>query len=246
MQLYLNSDERLNENAMNTDIHLQISNLRLFYPLPDGQNLSVLNIEEFHISRGKTIGIMGPSGSGKTSFLYLLAGIEEPQEGTIQWDNTVINKLPPIERDRWRYRNIGFIFQDFHLIPKMTPLENVLLPVYFQSLAPSSQIKTHAENLLKEVGLNKCTVTVEKLSRGEMQRVAIARALILSPQIILADEPTGSLDRETADSIIDLLVKMANNSGVTLIVVSHDQMIMRRLQKVYALQKGQLMEVSVV
>jgi putative ABC transport system ATP-binding protein len=228
----------------NLDLH--VSDLLLEYPLPDGQRLKVLDISDFIVKQGNTIGIMGPSGCGKTSLLYVLSGIENPQLGVIQWGEINIAALPAAGRDRWRYRNIGFIFQDFHLIPKMTPLENVLLPVYFQNLAPSPRIKIHAENLLKEVGLNKCTVTVEKLSRGEMQRVAIARALILSPQLILADEPTGSLDRETSDSIIDLLVKMANNSGVTLIVVSHDQMIMRRLQKVYALPKGQLMEVSVV
>lgn len=223
-----------------TNMYLKTSGLKLSYPLPDGKALAILNIDNFGIDKGMTVGLMGPSGSGKTSFLYCISGIERPQEGEVWWGDVVINKLSPIVMDRWRQKNIGFIFQDFHLIPRLTPLDNVLLPAYFRYSTPSPQIKEHARGLLKRIGLEGCNVNVEKLSRGEKQRVAIARALIMSPPILLADEPTGSLDHSTADAVIELLMDICRENGTTLIMASHDYAVMSRLSQVYFLYEGKM------
>lgn len=231
----------MNKNQKNNnDVSLWVSNLRLTYPLPDGNKLTVLNIDEFSTAQGFTVALMGPSGSGKTSLLYVLAGIEKPQNGVVQWGNITINKLSPGEQDRWRQGNIGFVFQDFYLIPHLTPLENVLLPVYFHSVKATRQIKAHAEKLLERVGLGKCNINVEKLSRGEKQRVAIARALIMTPPIILADEPTGSLDRSTADEVVEVLLDIHRENGTVLIVASHDPVVANSLSEVYTLSRGSL------
>ncbi len=220
--------------------NLKIKDVKLSYPLPDRKRLTVLDIDEFAVNSGSAVCIMGPSGSGKTSFLYALAGIEEPQEGMIQWGDVRINVLHRGDRDRWRQKNIGFVFQDFHLIPCLSPLENVLIPVYFRHLKTTPPLKDHARQLLKRVGLEGCSISVEKLSRGEMQRVAIARALIISPPVILADEPTGSLDRKTADEVMDLLLRVSMDTGVTLIVVAHDPAVIKRFGPIYKLHMAKL------
>lgn len=231
-----------NNRQHTDDSYLHVSNLKLSYPLTDGKRLTVLDIDKFTIDRGSSVGLMGPSGSGKTSFLYSISGIERPQEGEIRWGDVMLNKLSPIEIDRWRQRNIGFVFQDFHLIPRHTPLENVLLPVYFQHMRPTEQIKSHAQYLLNRVGISNSNVSVERLSRGEKQRVATARALLMSPPIILADEPTASIDRETAEAVMELLLSLSVETGATLFVVSHDPAIMNHLSQVYSLSGGRLIK----
>lgn len=223
-----------------TNMYLKISGLKLSYPLPDRKALAVLNIDNFSIDKGMKVGLMGPSGSGKTSFLYCISGIEQAQEGSVKWGDVIINKLSQMERDRWRQKNIGFIFQDFHLIPRLTPLDNVLLPAYFRYSTLSPQIKEHARGLLRRIGLEGCNVNVEKLSRGEKQRVAIARALVMSPPVLLADEPTGSLDRFTANAVMELLIDICKENSTTLIMASHDHAVMSRLSQVYFLSEGKM------
>jgi putative ABC transport system ATP-binding protein len=185
---------------------------------------------------------MGPSGSGKTSLLYTLAGIELPQQGTVRWGNVEVNHLSSIGRDRWRQKNVGFVFQDIHLIPGLTALQNVLLPVSFQARNPSSEIKQRGRELLNRVGLDPGRTPVEKLSRGEMQRVAVARALIMKPPILLADEPTGSLDAATALKVAGILLRLCGEGETTLIMVSHDPAVMNLFPSRFLLKNSRLMK----
>jgi putative ABC transport system ATP-binding protein len=222
------------------DNQLAVSDLRLSYPSEDGGCREVLRIDRFSAEARSVVAVTGPSGSGKTSLLYALSGLERPQAGAIVWGETDIFRLDELQRDRWRHRNVGFVFQDFHLFPGLSVLENVLLPATFQSIRPSSELRVRAVALLGRFELTRHSQRVETLSRGEMQRVAIARALLFSPPVILADEPTASLDEKTGRAVSELLLMTVKETGCTLVVVTHDPDLLKRIETVYRIINGRI------
>jgi putative ABC transport system ATP-binding protein len=208
--------------------------------LGQGKEAPVLDIARLEVAAGSHLAITGPSGAGKSSLLYVLTGIEKPDSGRVRWGGDELTALPEAARDRWRRQHVGFVFQDFHLIPGMNALDNVLLPLSFSSFSVSRSQRDHAESLLARMGLEAGAVTVSRLSRGEQQRVALARALIQSPAIIVADEPTASLDAASAGKVMDLLMEAAGELGATLIAVTHDPMVRARLGRELNLSHGRL------
>ncbi len=200
----------------------------------------MVDIDALDLAPGSVIGITGPSGSGKTSLLYLLAGIERPQAGSIQWDALDLTGLGERAADAWRRRSVGFVFQDFHLLPGLSIEANVIVSAWFGALTAPAELRQRARDLLSSVGAPQDNRPIVALSRGERQRVAMARALINRPSIILADEPTASLDAASGAAVIDLLLTNAAQTGATMIVVTHDPHFIERLPAVYWLQEGRL------
>jgi len=220
---------------------LRVEGLGLTYASAIGERFTVLDIDRMEIEPGAVVGITGPSGSGKTSLLYALTGIEKPDRGSIRWGDTDITRLSERARDGWRRDNVGFVFQDFHLIPGMSPLMNVLLPRTFDGLFIGPAMRRRAHELLELVRAPSSRTSVALLSRGEQQRVGIARALLNRPGLIAADEPTASLDADNGRIVIDLLLGQAQATGATLVIVTHDPALLARLQRVYHLRGGKLL-----
>jgi putative ABC transport system ATP-binding protein len=219
---------------------LDARDIRLSYPIGGADDVPILAIERLQIRPGAAVGICGPSGSGKTSLLYVLTGVERAQRGHVEWNGLDITTLPEGARDRWRRQSVGFVFQDFHLFAGLSALENVLLPsTFFRAVTPAS-LRRRAHDLLSRVGLVDRAGPIERLSRGEQQRVALARALLFSPPLVVADEPTASLDTENGQLVIGLLLWLCREAGSTLVVVSHDGELLGRLDSVDALAAGRL------
>lgn len=218
---------------------LAVEDLRLSYPMADGRDLAVLDIPAWRLAAGAAIGISGASGSGKTSLLHLLAGIERPTSGRVRWGDTDISALPEAARDRWRRLHVGLVFQEFHLIPGMSAEDNVLMPAWLDHVRAPGRLKARAAALIEAVGLaDRRRQPVGLLSRGQQQRVALARALLRDPPVILADEPTASLDRAGAMRVADLLLDLVGRSGASLIVISHDPALLDRLPRQIRLAAG--------
>ena len=190
------------------------------------------------IGRGEAVGLVGPSGSGKSTLLMTMAGLERPDSGEVIVDGVNLSGLDEDALARFRGRKIGIVFQSFHLVPTMTALENVALPL---ELADEADAFERAEQELRAVGLgDRLHHYPAQLSGGEQQRVAIARALVANPAIVVADEPTGNLDDATGGSIIDLLFALKRDRGSTLILVTHDLELARRCDRVVRLRSGQI------
>ena len=219
---------------------LQAEGLKLAFRDRTGDAHAVLDNASFAVPGGAMVGITGASGSGKTSLLHLLAGIARPDAGRIVWDGVEIGTLGESARDRWRRDNVGLVFQDFHLLPAMSALENVLIPATFDRFQVPAALRERARDLLERVGARVAERAVETLSRGEQQRVAIARALLREPRILIADEPTASLDAANGARTIDLLTQIVLDLGATLLTVTHDQRLLERLETVYRLEAGKL------
>ncbi len=217
---------------------LHLENLVRQFPEGDGQR-RVLDGVSAEIAAGAFALLLGRSGSGKSTLLNLIAGIDLPTAGRVVFGGTDLTALSERERTLFRRRHIGFVFQSFNLIPTLTVGENVRLP-----LSLTGQEKGAAERvaaLLAEVGLaDRAGAYPDKLSGGEQQRVAIARALAHGPALILADEPTGNLDLETAEHVVDLLDRLVRQAGKTLLVVTHDQSLARHADRVLTLRQGRL------
>ena len=205
---------------------LQVSNLTKHYPTPRGP-LTVLSDVSFSLSPGEAAAVMGPSGAGKSSLLYLLGALEPPSAGTVVLDGVNPFLLGPRELAAFRNASIGFVFQDHCLLPQCSVLENVLIPTL---VAPEADHDTErARELIARVGLSDRTDhRPGELSGGERQRVAIARALIRKPHLLLCDEPTGNLDRASADNVADLLLDLHRAQNAILIVVTHSQPLASR------------------
>jgi putative ABC transport system ATP-binding protein len=190
------------------------------------------------IKRGAAIGLTGPSGSGKSTLLMAMAGLERPNSGRIEIDGTDLNALDEDHLARFRGARIGIVFQSFHLIPTMTALENVAIPL---ELARADEAFARAAAGLAEVGLNdRLGHYPAELSGGEQQRVALARALAPNPAILLADEPTGNLDEETGGSIIDLIFALKRARGTTLVLVTHDGALAGKCDQVIGMRSGRI------
>lgn len=192
----------------------------------------ILDFREFRVDGGAQVAICGASGSGKTTLLHLFAGIERPLSGVIRWGGVEVTGLSERAADLWRRETVGLVFQQFHLFPGLSALENVLLPLRFDRWSIDPALRSRAEMLLARVGVRPRS-DAATLSRGELQRVAIARALLRKPAIVLADEPTASLDRATASAVADLLSSMCRSVNATLIVATHDPSLAGRLDQVF-------------
>ncbi len=203
-------------------------------------SVTALSLAKWELLGGQAIGIRGPSGAGKSTLLNVISGLLLPTQGSVWWDGCEITQLKEAERDRWRRRNIGFIFQDFHLIPELSALENVLLPLRFDHWRCPPPKRRYGLELLERFGIPRPKQLAATLSRGQQQRVAVARALINQPPILLADEPTASLDRESGDRVTQILLDVAQKEQKTVIVSSHDQQLLKKLSDTYRLAEGQL------
>lgn len=206
---------------------------------PQGKEfLTVLHDISFEVKLGETVAIVGPSGSGKTTLLGLCAGLDRPTSGTLAINGSVMNDLNEDEMAVLRGQMIGFIFQHFQLLPTLTALENILVPMELQGM---SLPKNEAMHLLQRVGLvERANHYPSQLSGGEQQRVALARAFANKPQILFADEPTGNLDEGTGEKVEDLIFSLNKENQTTLVLVTHDMQLARKTQRIIQLKGGHL------
>jgi putative ABC transport system ATP-binding protein len=218
---------------------IEVSEVRKNY-VRGKEKVEVLKGLSLTIAEGSFEALMGPSGSGKSTLLNLIAGLDTCSGGLVRVAGSELATLSEGERAKWRSRNIGFVFQTFNLIPVLTALENVELPLLLTSLSASERRK-RAETALKVVGLaDRLKHYPRELSGGQEQRVTIARAIVTDPRIIVADEPTGDLDRENAEEILKLLCKLNEEFNKTIIMVTHDPAAAERAKVVHRLDKGVL------
>ncbi len=205
-----------------------------------GETLVVLDHLDLEIPKGEFFALMGPSGSGKTTLLNIIGGLDQADSGEVIVAGENLAELSGSDLAAWRAENVGFIFQGFNLIPVLTAYENVELPLALTPLSRAER-KKHAMYALELVGLaDRAKHRPGQLSGGQEQRVAIARALATDPKLIVADEPTGDLDRESADSVLDLMVRLSSELGKTVLMVTHDPLAAERAGTVVHLDKGKL------
>jgi len=207
-------------------------------------NLVILRNVNFNIQRGESVALLGPSGAGKSTLLALLAGLDTPTEGELLWSGQAFSSLDEDARAAVRAREVGFIFQSFQLLPELTALENVLLPL---ELRGDKDAASQARLWLDKVGLtDRAEHRPTQLSGGEQQRVAIARAFATQPAVLFADEPTGNLDADNGHKIADLLFSLNKDQGssgeaITLVLVTHDQQLAQRCQRILQLDSGEIL-----
>lgn len=221
---------------------LQTKALTKTYRAPDGgDEVKVLRELDFQVDAGETVAIVGPSGSGKSTLLNIIGALDRADSGEVIVDGRDVEKLGDNETAQYRNGTIGFIFQLHHLLPQCTVLENVLVPTLADSKRNQAELRKRAEQLIESVGLaHRLHHRPGELSGGERQRVAVARSLINQPKLLLADEPTGALDRTSAERLIDLLVELNRKNGVTLVMVTHSLEHAHRMQRALELRDGQL------
>lgn len=218
---------------------IEFKGVRMGYATAEGR-VDILEDASFHVTEGETVAIVGPSGSGKTTLLLLLSGLERPEQGQIKLDGQNLADLSSDSLADWRRDHMGIIFQSFHLLPGLSALGNVQVPLEIASAANSG---SRSREMLDAVGLShRVDHFPRQLSGGEQQRVAIARALVHQPRLILGDEPTGNLDRQSGKRVLDLLFELNEQACSTLILVTHDDQVAKRCQRVLRLQDGQLKE----
>jgi putative ABC transport system ATP-binding protein len=206
---------------------------------PEG-TLAILSDVSLEIARGETVAIMGASGAGKSTLLALLAGLDEPTSGIVRLAGNELTALDEDGRAAVRARHVGFVFQSFHLVPSLTALENVMLPL---ELTGRADARSTAREVLGRVGLaERVGHYPRQLSGGEQQRVAIARAFVTRPDVLFADEPTGNLDTATGERIMDLLFGLNSATGATLVLVTHDKALASRCGRVIRLDAGRVVE----
>lgn len=208
------------------------------------KQLTVLDDVTFSIEEGETFAIVGPSGSGKTTLLGLCAGLDHADRGNVELCGTNLESLNEDERARLRNQKVGFIFQNFQLLPTLTALENVVVPLELQGAKNPIKI---GKELLEKVGLgNRMNHYPSQLSGGEQQRVALARAFSNKPSILFADEPTGNLDQDTGDRVVELLFQLNQEAGTTLVIVSHDLELAKKCQRLLRLRGGKVISNEVL
>jgi putative ABC transport system ATP-binding protein len=204
---------------------------------PEG-SLTILSGVSFRVNPGESVAVVGPSGAGKSTLLALLAGLDLPTEGHVVLNGANLGKLDEDGRARVRAESVGFVFQSFHLVPSLNALENVMLPL---ELAGAGDARSVAQDIVRKVGLaDRWSHYPAQLSGGEKQRVAIARAFATEPAVLFADEPTGNLDSRTGETIMELMFELNRSSSTTLILVTHDNSLAERCDRVLSLDAGKL------
>jgi putative ABC transport system ATP-binding protein len=219
--------------------NLEVQDLLVRYSSGFGA-VTALEIDHLSVPPGALLAVTGPSGSGKSTLLYAIAGLLRPERGDIFWDARNILAETESARDRWRRHSIGIVFQDFHLLPELTPLQNVLLPASFERLTTDRAIRARAGSLLERFAVPQGRRTTATLSRGEQQRAALARALLYDPPILLADEPTASLDAAAGLAVTRTLAELSTDEGRSVIVVTHDAVLISHCSTRIALEHGRL------
>lgn len=204
----------------------------------------VLDAISLTVEPGRVVALAGPSGSGKSSLLYVLSGLLRADSGSVRWGDAELTGFNEVARDTWRRTHAGFVFQNFHLIEEMSPLDNVVLPAWFGRFSTAS-LRPRATKLLEDLGVP-TRRRASLLSRGEQQRVAIARALLLDPPVIFADEPTASLDEAAGAEVWDVLAQLARREGRTVLIASHDPAVLQQADRVVRLEHGRLIEAEAV
>jgi len=192
------------------------------------------------LAEGAVAAVTGPSGAGKTTLLHAIAGLAKPSAGAVRWGDREISALAESERDRWRRDSVGFVFQDFQLVAELDVIGNVLLPLAFDRWRIAGAERDRAAALIRRMRLDAPARRAAALSRGEQQRVALARALIRRPSLLLADEPTASLDQESGARAASLLIETAREAGASLLIVTHDRIVLERIETVYRMEAGRL------
>lgn len=226
-------------STADTSPMLRVTNLTHRVSL-ETDTLTILQGVSLEINRGESVAIVGRSGSGKTTLLGLLAGLDTPTEGKVALDGAEISSLTEDERAKLRASRVGFVFQSFQLLPALSALENVMLPL---ELAGMDAPEVRAKELLERVGLGaRLSHTPRQLSGGEQQRVAIARAFASDPVVLFADEPTGNLDNRTGQDVSDLLMALNREQGTTLVMVTHDEQLAARCSRQLHIEAGILTE----
>ena len=216
---------------------LQAQGLGKRVRLPSGE-LVILDGVGFAVGKGETVAVVGASGSGKSTLLSLLAGLDSPSDGTVVLDGEALSSLDEDGRARVRGAKVGFVFQSFQLLPSLTALENVMLPL---ELRGDADVEGPAKQILEKVGLGgRLGHYPRQLSGGEQQRVALARAFVTRPSLLFADEPTGNLDTNTGQAIIELLFALNQEAGTTLVLVTHDEHLAERCGRILRLDSGVL------
>ncbi|MEE8242248.1 MAG: ABC transporter ATP-binding protein [candidate division NC10 bacterium] len=223
---------------------LQVRDLRKSFRM-GAEELHILKGVNLSVRRGEFLAIAGPSGVGKSTLLHILGGLDRPTAGEVYYEGVEISRLPEGELAVFRNQTVGFVFQFHHLLPEFTALENTLMPALI-GRQPLVRAQEAAKGILQRVGLaERLTHRPGELSGGEQQRVAIARALALSPDVLLADEPTGNLDSKTGEAIFDLLRELNQEQGLTVVLVTHNEWFARRTDRLLRMADGQLGEVAV-
>jgi len=202
--------------------------------------VNVLNNVSFSIARGERLAVLGRSGSGKSTLLHILGGLDDPDSGEVWIGKESINTMSAAQRAKLRNRALGFIYQFHHLLPEFNAAENVAMPLLLAGVARAESFD-RAETLLKSVGLaSRVTHKPHALSGGERQRVAVARALVSNPLLVLADEPTGNLDRQSAEEVFDLMCALSDEFGTSFLIVTHDESMLERTHRAMKLVDGEL------
>ncbi len=229
---------------MNAETLVQVNQLQKSFASSGGARIDILDGIEFHLKVGETLAIVGASGIGKSTLLHILGTLDRPDSGSILFQGMDVFALNGDRLAGFRNRSIGFVFQFHHLLPEFTTLENVMMPALIGGLAPTDA-RQRAQDLLARVDLSqRLGHRVTQLSGGEQQRVALARALVLKPHLLLADEPTGNLDKHNGDKIHQLLMTLNRELGMTLVVVTHNPELADLMDRRVTISEGRLVELE--